>query len=355
MQARRARKERNYMHANPTPAHVPEQTPTIEELRLDVALEARRGIADLVGCRVCGDFVKTPLGQKKTGHLAVHHPEMTVHEYKAAYPCARLCSFVYIANANAKSGRGSTGVQELMANFAAKCANGKELTECRLDMKWEENHAIKDFVVCRRCGFKAPQLRGGTGHLGLHGWTVEDYLREYPGAPRQSIKYAAAEKELSTKPEVKARRKAANGRWIKTHPLGPKTARDNYYAKPENKEKIRKAHAQIRKDARQFRALAQQAQQTTNKKVRPLSKETAARITAYACLSIQNVSNWDKGPLMYPKQNIRDNAYKSVVEFAKPRRYKAKTDAERRRIELLSAVERQSELRAALSTIKAAT
>jgi hypothetical protein len=121
----------------------------------------------------------------------------------------------------------------------------------------------------------------------------------------------------------------------------------------ESQAHIREINKEI--VARADLILAQQAQQTTNKKVRPLSKETAARITAYACLSIQNVSNWDKGPLMYPKQNIRDNAYKSVVEFAKPRRYKAKTDAERRRIELLSAVERQSELRAALSTIKAAT
>jgi hypothetical protein len=252
------------MHANPTPAHIPEQTPTVEELRLDVAWEARHGIADRIYCRLC----------------------------------AALLVSLY-------------------------------------------------------------------DHIPRHGWTIERYQAEYPSAPLRSVEYRNRQTQseaarLKADPEAKKKARERTIRWRENQPEAYKAAVARSWAKPETRQKSyankKKNRELIRaKLAEAERILAQPAQQTTNKKVRPLSKETAARITAYACLSIQNVSNWDKGPLMYPKQNIRDNAYKSVVEFAKPRRYKAKTDAERRRIELLSAVERQSELRAALSTIKAAT
>jgi hypothetical protein len=154
------------------------ELPTPEELRLDIAWEARHSIANFVGCRHCGDFFKTPLRQNHLKKIG-----MTADEYHSAYPGARLWSFAYAAAANAKSGVGSAGIQELMTNFAELYVAADQLIECRKDTGWGKSH---NFVVCRMCGRK------------VHGWlpthlqlkhqkmTIDEYLTIWPNAPTQS-------------------------------------------------------------------------------------------------------------------------------------------------------------------------
>jgi hypothetical protein len=158
------------------------ELPTVEELRADVAWEARHKIADHVGCRVCGVFPKTPLWQR---HLREH--QMTLAEYHAAYPGARLWSFTYTADANAKSGEGSSDVQELMANFADLYFTPEQISEGRRDAKWEKrNGGITDVVMCRICGRK---IRGWfPTHLELmhQQLTINEYLTKWPNAPTKS-------------------------------------------------------------------------------------------------------------------------------------------------------------------------
>jgi len=76
------------MHANPTPAHIPEQTPTVEELRLDVAWEARHGIADRIYCRLCAALLVSLYD-----HIPRHG--WTIERYQAEYPSAPLRSVEY--------------------------------------------------------------------------------------------------------------------------------------------------------------------------------------------------------------------------------------------------------------------
>jgi hypothetical protein len=151
----------------------------LEELRLDVAWEARQGIADYIACRECGLFRKTPLWQP---HLKNTH-KLTVASYRALYPGARLISFAYIANLNAESGRGSTDVRRLMANFADAYFTGEQLTAGRADAKWEKDNGVIDAVMCRICGLK---IRGlFRPHLNnVHKQTTLDqYLTIWPNAP----------------------------------------------------------------------------------------------------------------------------------------------------------------------------
>jgi predicted transcriptional regulator len=154
----------------PSPAHA------VEELRLDVAWEARHGIADRIGCRECAKFVRRLGG--KDGHLWLVH-QMTSPEYRAIYPGARLFSFADIASNHNRN------VMELMANFAADYFLPKEIIEGRTDMEWERSHNIADAVMCRECGRR---VRAELSvHLKLkHKMGLAEYRSNWPAAPTRS-------------------------------------------------------------------------------------------------------------------------------------------------------------------------
>ncbi len=77
------------------------------------------------------------------------------------------------------------------------------------------------------------------------------------------------------------------------------------------------------------------------------TKDTTARITVAAYLHLQRESFWDMGPYLYPKQNIRDNAYKSVCKLFKD--YRTDIDTEWSRLGQLAVAIQKAEAGAALS------
>lgn len=164
------------LQTQPTPARVPEQTPTIEELRLDVAWEARRNVAYRIGCRVCGKFVRRLGG--KDGHLWLVH-QMSTRDYHIAFPGARLFDFACIARQH------NQDAQELMAAFAANYFKPEEILDGRKDMKWETGHKIGDAVMCRECGRR---VRAELSvHLRLkHRMILAEYEAKWPGVPTRS-------------------------------------------------------------------------------------------------------------------------------------------------------------------------
>jgi hypothetical protein len=148
-------------------------SPTLEELRLDVAWEARRGITDRIACRVCGAFVTVPLGGP-SGHLQTH--KMSSREYLKSFPAARLQTFNLAVHGK------SYGAAESMANFAAMYVTGKELIEARSDVEWEIRQGL-DASVCRGCGVKSKYL---CTHVKQHGWNLPTYRALFPAAPYES-------------------------------------------------------------------------------------------------------------------------------------------------------------------------
>ncbi len=147
--------------------------PTREELRMDPACEARRGIADRIGCRECGEFF--PVLSGKNGHLSAEH-HLTSDEYSARYVGARLVSFDYYAHSH----RGYEA-QKLMAKLAEDYATPEVRAECEKDPQYEEKREL-EFRICRACGRKSSRVLDR--HLAkVHGWTLEQYREKYPGAP----------------------------------------------------------------------------------------------------------------------------------------------------------------------------
>ena len=155
------------------------ELPTPEELRLDVAWEARRGIANFIGCRECGDFLKTPLSQAKGGHIAVKHPHLSVEKYQELYPFARLMSLSQSAQSHGNS------VEEFVKNFADAYFTPAEIAEGRLDGGWEVRNGISP-AMCRLCGRKIRSHQGLLPHLRhQHPHTsLQEYLTRWPGVPR---------------------------------------------------------------------------------------------------------------------------------------------------------------------------
>ena len=109
--------------------------PTLEELRSDPACEARRGIADRIGCRECGEFF--PVLSGKNGHLSAEH-HLTSDEYSARYVGARLVSFDYYAYSH----RGYEA-QKLMAKLAEDYATPEVRAECEKDPQYEEKRELE--------------------------------------------------------------------------------------------------------------------------------------------------------------------------------------------------------------------
>jgi predicted transcriptional regulator len=185
--------------------------PTLEELRLDYAWEARRGIGEFIACRHCGMFRKTPLWQR---HLAEH--KLTVAAYKALYPGVRLISFAYIADRNAATGRGSTDVKELMAKCADAYFGPKEILEGRADPKWEERKGF-DLKMCRSCGRKVGRL---APHLAqVHKQTTDEYLIQWPNAPLMSDTERAAAQEYARESRLNVQAKLAEAERLRAAAL----------------------------------------------------------------------------------------------------------------------------------------
>jgi hypothetical protein len=151
----------------------------------DPAYEARNHIADLIFCRLCGAGMKFALW----GHLNSHHPTVSTKEYCLQFPGARLQSFKYvhkrISQQASKGLRKLRTLVGLMDKFAASHLTPAELKECRSDAEWEKEHALRDEVVCRVCGFKAKC--GLSPHPKTHELNLHDYLSRFPGAPTVSI------------------------------------------------------------------------------------------------------------------------------------------------------------------------
>jgi hypothetical protein len=151
---------------------------TVEELRLDVAWEARHHMPDHIGCRICGEFSTWRISGND-GHLWVVH-QITTSEYRAAYPGARLFSFTCIASKKER-----LDVQEWMAREADDHLTPEAANECRADMQWEKHHKITDAVICRECCQKIRQDLAA--HIKRrHQMRLAEYRNKWKGAPTRS-------------------------------------------------------------------------------------------------------------------------------------------------------------------------
>jgi hypothetical protein len=77
------------------------------------------------------------------------------------------------------------------------------------------------------------------------------------------------------------------------------------------------------------------------------TKDTLARFTVAAYLELQRTSEWDMGPILYPAQNIRDNAYRSAYQHLRENR--TEIDAEKVRLQDLTPAEKLAKAEAARS------
>jgi predicted transcriptional regulator len=157
----------------------------LRELRADPAWEARKRISNRVICRECGERKAVLDAPGEHGHLRKH--KITGDEYRAKWPGARLTNFLVpakvaeIQRRAAKEDRQKT-LEKLMDEFAAMYATPEERENCRKDHEWEEKNDIKDFAVCRLCGFKSKVDL--LSHLRKrHGKTTESYRQEFWKAP----------------------------------------------------------------------------------------------------------------------------------------------------------------------------
>jgi hypothetical protein len=241
-------------------------TPTeLEACRRDPAWESRQGISDRVVCRECAASVRTPMGGKK-GHLWVRH-RISVADYRAAYPSARLYSFRLIAQVQ------GCEVGELIRRTAERYVTPEELNECRHDPAWEKLCNLTDVIVCRQCGAKIRSaLCGGTHHLSQHGWSLKEYLAHYPGAPWRTAAVADAQRRTAARLradlEHKKRATVASVRWQKNNPEKVKKIQAKYRARPENKKK---ALALNRNHRARIRVLLQAAKRPVDWHKRPVA------------------------------------------------------------------------------------
>ncbi len=153
------------------------ETPAeLEAYRKDPALEARRGIADYVICRVCGRRYYQDIGGKGDHLWTQHH--MSPQTYFEAYPGSRLSTYIRSAKKLRRD------VEDIMAETAERFLTPEELAERRQNPEWEKDHGITECVVCRVCGRK---LEGELPrHVSdMHPW-ITDYEQAYPGAPLNS-------------------------------------------------------------------------------------------------------------------------------------------------------------------------
>jgi hypothetical protein len=155
----------------------------LKEARLDPAWEARRGTADRIVCRECGEWKSVLEAPGEHSHLRKHH--MTGDEYRTRWPGARLINFGVSARLAARQGRSKT-IRDLMDDFAASYLMPSLHKQCRRDPNWEEKNGIEDIVVCRLCGRKS--RTDLFAHLKkIHGCNYVTYHEQFPKAPTMPV------------------------------------------------------------------------------------------------------------------------------------------------------------------------
>jgi hypothetical protein len=157
---------------------------------------------------------------------------MSISEYRATYPGARLYSFTCSAE------RHGDDPQKLMARFLAKYVTPEELAEYRKNLQWEKDHQVA-FVVCRACG---ERLRTDLKHhlQAKHVMSTTEYLATYPGARLTSLAtYARSRARVKKNPETEH---AYQRTYRKAHPEKINTIQRRCYANrsPEKVQKDRK-------------------------------------------------------------------------------------------------------------------
>jgi hypothetical protein len=167
------------------------------------------------------------------------------------------------------------------------------------------------FVVCLECGRKFRRLSGPqkTAHLyARHHMSTAHYLKKWPGAPLTS-KF----KVSNWTPEL---RQAAS-------------VRRTRFWEGQKRQAAELEH---------LRALAEANgnQNTPPERKKRRTRDTVKRISVAAYLELRGWSEWEMGPVLYPSQNIKDNAYRSVYQFLRETENRRDIDAEKSRFLQLS-------------------
>lgn len=133
------------------------QRPKTRQEWVECAKELKENWDDLL-CIECEEFVPKFLPP----HVRNAH-DMTTSQYKEKYPGAPVLSDSFCKNT------GHHGYQD-----------HKDPVDPEGLFLLEDDDAL---VTCRICGYQSTQLRP---HIASHGWDIEDYQEEFPGAPLNS-------------------------------------------------------------------------------------------------------------------------------------------------------------------------
>jgi hypothetical protein len=110
----------------------------------------------------------------KRGHLWTIHEKMSLNNYYSRHPGVRIFTFERIAQQQ------KIDIKEYLAKEVENYATPDELAEAQTNHRYEDDHGITQYVICRmeRCGFKS--IARLDKHLrNAHDMDTKEYRREH--------------------------------------------------------------------------------------------------------------------------------------------------------------------------------